>query len=79
MKRLLLFAVCCAMATPRGWSQVEYVMDNLVVSDCFGQLVDSGDGEEYSSNENLVFTVELESRHSHRSQFPLVGVHRRGL
>jgi len=60
MKRLLLFAVCCAMATPRGWSQVEYVMDNLVVSDCFGQLVDSGDGEEYSSNENLVFTVELE-------------------
>ncbi len=61
MKRLLLFAVCCAMAIPTGWSQAEYVMDNLVVSDCTGQLVDSGDGEEYSSNENIVFAVELES------------------
>lgn len=42
-----------------GWSQVEYVMENLVVSDCTGQLVDSGEGEEYSSNENLTFVVDL--------------------
>ena len=63
MSNRILAPLVCTVALFLGsqaWCQVEYVMDNLTVSDCFGVLVDSGDGEEYSSNENLSFTVELE-------------------
>ena len=41
------------------WGQVEYIMSDLTVSDCSGILFDSGEGEEYSSNENFTFTVEM--------------------
>ena len=59
MRRAVLF-MTLVWLTCAAWGQTEYVMDNLLVTDCFGQLVDSGDGEEYGSNENFVFTVELE-------------------
>ena len=59
MRKALVFLTIVWLG-PSAWSQTEFVMDNLLVTECFGQLVDSGDGEEYGSNENLVFTVELE-------------------
>lgn len=63
MTRSCLSSLICAFGlfwSAVSWGQVEYVMDNLVVTDCYGELVDSGEGEEYSSNENFTFTVELE-------------------
>ena len=54
MTRSCLSSLICALGLFWGavsWGQVEYVMDNLVVTDCYGELVDSGEGEEYSSNE----------------------------
>ena len=59
MRKVLVFIALVWLACA-AWGQTEYVMDNLLVTDCFGELVDSGDGEEYGSNENFVFTVELE-------------------
>ena len=63
MIRSRLSPLFCALGllwSSVSWGQIEYVMDNLVVTDCYGELVDSGEGEEYSSNENFTFTVELE-------------------
>ena len=39
-----------------------YLMSDTVVTDCIGELTDSGGPEEaYGNNENLVFTVDSES------------------
>ena len=39
-----------------------YLMTDTVVTDCIGELTDSGGPEEaYGNNENLVFTVDSES------------------
>lgn len=40
--------------------QVEYIMSDMTVFDCSGILTDSGEGEEYSSNEDVTFVVELD-------------------
>ena len=54
-----LLSILALMLGISGWGQVEYVMSDLTVSDCSGALVDSGEGQEYSSNENYTFTVQM--------------------
>lgn len=72
MTRLQSFAKCSMTLAKWGvfllacfysrmtWGQTEYAMADMTVTDCNGILTDSGEGEEYSSNEALTFIVEME-------------------
>lgn len=58
-----LLLACAGFETNTVWAQPpQYAMTDTTVTDCFGELTDSGGTEEaYGNNEDLVFTIEAGS------------------